>query len=106
MATYRYHRIFTPKPDPHVLAYFRKRLDDFLAILNRHLLTNEFAIGDRATVADLSLVAYLSYPKDETGFDFAADYPAVRAWLGRIAQLPDWRGPYELLPGRCLVRYA
>jgi len=35
MATYRYHRTFTPSPNPDVLAYFRKRLDDFLAILEQ-----------------------------------------------------------------------
>jgi glutathione S-transferase len=106
MATYRYHRTFTPKPDPHVLAYFRRRLDEFLAILNHHLQNNDFAIGERVTVADFSLMAYLSYPQDEIGFDLATDYRAVHAWLSRIAQLPDWRAPYELLPGRRLFRYA
>ena len=49
MATYRYHRTFTPSPDPHVLAYFRRRLDDFLAILEQHLQRNAFAIGERPT---------------------------------------------------------
>ena len=37
MATYRYQRAFTPSPDPQVLNYFRKRLDDFLSILEQHL---------------------------------------------------------------------
>src|SRR5258708_31441683 len=37
MATYRFQRTFTPSPDPHVLAFFRKRIDDFLGILDRHL---------------------------------------------------------------------
>ncbi len=62
MATYRYHRTFTPTPDPHVLAFFRRRLDDFLSILERQLDTNAFAAGDSATIADISLMAYLSYP--------------------------------------------
>ena len=106
MATYRYHRTFTPKPDPHVLAYFRKRLDDFLAILNSHLLHNAYVIGDKPTVADFSLMAYVSYPNDETGYDLAVSHPAVHAWLGRIAQLPGWRSPYDLLPGKRLVHYA
>ena len=35
MATYRFPRTFTPNPDPKVLAYFRKRLDDFLGILEQ-----------------------------------------------------------------------
>ena len=33
MATYRYNRTFTPSPNEHVQKYFRRRLDDFLSIL-------------------------------------------------------------------------
>ena len=36
MATYRFLRAFTPSPDPNVLAFLRKRLDDVLGILDRH----------------------------------------------------------------------
>ncbi len=106
MATYRYLRTFTPSPDPHVLAFLRKRLDDFLGILERHLQRHAFAIGDRPTVADLSMIAYLSYPGDETGYDFALSHPAVSAWLGRVAELPGWRSAYDLLPGKRLTHYA
>jgi glutathione S-transferase len=106
MATYRYQRAFTPSPDPHVLNYFRKRLDDFLSILEQHLEQNAFAIGDRASIADISMMAYLHYPADETGYDFAASHPAVNAWLGRMAKLPGWRSAYDLLPGKRLKHYA
>jgi glutathione S-transferase len=106
LATYRFNRTFTPSPNPHVLTYFRKRVDDFLSILERHLQTSAFAIGDRPTVADFSMVAYLSFPTDETGYDLAISHPAVNAWLGRVANLPGWRSPYDLLPGKRLVRYA
>jgi len=44
VATYRYHRTFTPSPDPQVQTYFRRRIDDFLAILERHLKGNAFAV--------------------------------------------------------------
>jgi glutathione S-transferase len=106
MATYRFLRTFTPSPDPHVLAYLRKRLDDFLSILEQHLKRNAFAIGDRPTVADFSLMAYLHYPADETGYDFAASHPALSAWLDRIAALPGWTSAYDLLPGKRLRHYA
>ena len=106
MATYRYLRTFTSSPDPHVLAFLRKRLDDFLGILEQHLRQNAFAIGDRPTVADFSMIAYLSYPGDETGYDFATSHPAVSAWLGRVADLPGWRSAYDLLPGKRLTHYA
>src|SRR6476620_283706 len=65
MATYRYNRTFTPSPDEHVQKYFRRRLDDFLSILEQHMQNNAFAIGERPTVADISMMAYLHYPADE-----------------------------------------
>jgi glutathione S-transferase len=106
MATYRFLRTFTPSPDPHLLDYFRKRVDDFLSILEKHLEKNAFAIGARPTVADFSMMAYLHYPADETGYDFAASHPAVHAWLNRIAALPGWKPAYDLLPGQRLRHYA
>ena len=106
MATYRFLRTFTRSSDPQVLAFLRKRLDDFLSILAQHLTRNAFAIGDRPSVADISMMAYLSYPADETGYDFATTHPAVSAWLSRIAALPGWRSAYDLLPGRRLTHYA
>jgi len=106
MATYRFLRTFSPSADPRVLAYLRRRLDDFLSILDQHVSQNAFAIGDRATVADLSMMAYLSYPADETGYDFATSHPAIGAWLARIAALPGWRSAYDLLPGKRLTHYA
>jgi glutathione S-transferase len=106
MATYRYHRAFTATPDSHVLNYFRKRLDDFLAILEQHFQKQAFAVGQRPTVADFSMMAYLAYPSDETGYEFSSSHPAVRAWLDRIASLQGWKSAYDLLPGKRLKRYA
>jgi glutathione S-transferase len=106
MATYRFNRTFTPSPDPHVLNYFRKRLDDFLGILAQHLEKNAFASGERPTIADFSMMAYLAFPSDETGYDFAVSHPAISAWLGRIASLPGWKSAYDLLPGKRLKHYA
>jgi glutathione S-transferase len=105
MATYRFLRTFTRASDPQVLAFLRRRLDDFLSVLAQHLAHNAFAIGDRPTVADISMMAYLSYPADETGYDFATTHPAVSGWLGRLAALPGWQSAYDLLPGKRLARY-
>ena len=106
MATYRYYRAFTPSPDEHVQKHFRRRLDDFVSILEQHMQKNSFAIGARPTVADISMMAYLHYPADETGYDWAASHPAIHAWLGRMAQLPGWKSAYDLLPGKRLTHYA
>ena len=106
MATYRYYRAFTPAPDEHVQTHFRRRLDDFLSILEQHLKTHAFAIGAQPTIADISMMAYLHFPADEHGFDFAASHPAIAAWLGRMSQLPGWKSAYDLLPGKRLTHYA
>lgn len=106
MATYRFMRSFTPKPNPQVLTHFRRRLDDFLGILEAHAASSAFAAGDKPTVADFSMMAYLHFPADETGYDFAATHPAISAWLDRIAALPGWKSAYDLLPGQRLTHYA
>ena len=106
MATYRFFRTFTPSPDEHVLKHYRRRLDDFLSILEQHMQKSAFAIGERPTVADISMMAYLHYPADETGYDWAASHPAIHAWLGRMAKLPGWKSAYDLLPGKRLTHYA
>ena len=106
VATYRFQRAFTPSPDPHVLQFLKDRLDQFLDILEKHPTRQSLVVGERATVVDLSASAYLTYPKDESGYDFAASHPAIDAWLRRVAALPGWRHPYELLPGKRLTNYA
>lgn len=106
MATYRFQRTFTPAPDPSVLAFYRRRIDDYLGILDTHLRNSPFVAGARPTVADFSLMAYLSYPQDETGYDLPLTHPSISAWLARISELPGWRSPYDLLPGKRLPHFA
>jgi glutathione S-transferase len=106
VATYRFMRTFTKDPNPQVLKYHRWRINDFLSVINRHFSDHAFIIHNKPTVADISMIAYLSYPADETGFDLAASHPAVHAWLGRVAELPGWRPPYDLLPGKRLIHYT
>ena len=106
MATYRFLRTFTPSPDPNVLQFLRRRLDDFLGILETRVQGSAFVAGDLPTVADLSMIAYLHYPSDETGYDLGVSHPAVDRWLKRVAALPGWRSAYDLLPGKRLTHYA
>ena len=49
MASYRFMRTFTPSAEPQVLSFFRRRIDDFLGILDVHLQQNDFAIGKRVS---------------------------------------------------------
>jgi glutathione S-transferase len=88
-----------PPGDPAVLAFLKARIDNNLAIVNKRLASHQFLLGDRPTIADISMAAYLYYPAEEFGFDIAKEHPAIGAWLGRIQALPGWAHPYDLMPG-------
>ena len=97
-ATYRFMRTFTANPDKAVMAEFRKRAEAAWAVLDAHLDGRRYVVGDRMTIADLSLCGYLFFD-DEIGVDWNATHPNIAAWLGRIKALARWRHPYELMPG-------
>lgn len=99
-ATYRFMRMFAPNTDPAVVGEFRKRAETSWKILDTHLNARAYVVGDRLTIADLSICGYLFWD-DELAVDWGA-YPNIRAWLGRIRGEPRWKHPYELLPGHPL----
>jgi glutathione S-transferase len=105
MATYRFRRTFMPNPDAAVLECLPWPARRFPRHPRSPRRYRPFVIGDQATIADLSMCAYVSFPSDETGYDFAVSHPNVHAWLGRIAALSEWRSSYELLPGQRLARF-
>ncbi len=57
-----------------------------LDILERTLDGRPFLVGERYTIADIAIYAY-SHVAHEGGFEMAR-YPAVAAWLGRVAAQP------------------
>lgn len=52
------------------------------------------------------MMAYLSFPEHEAGYDLAVSRPAIAAWLARMDRLPGWKAPYDLLPGQRLHCYV
>ncbi len=79
MAAYRYRRAFMKETKPDVLAFLKARTDDFLKILDTHLQTQPFVAGSAVTVADISMLGYLMFPKHEAGYDLPASHPAIAA---------------------------
>ena len=67
-ATLRFMRAFTKNADPAVVAFLRARADAAYAVLNAHLDGRRYVVGDRLTIADLSLCGYLFWP-EEIGVD-------------------------------------
>ncbi len=84
------------KRDAGVTGFLSGRLKAALATLEGQLAARDWLVGDQLTCADLSCAGYLYYPEP---FTFTrADYPAIDAWLDRIAATPGWRHPYDLMP--------
>ncbi len=57
-----------------------------LGVMERHLTANDFFVGGRYGIADIALYAY-SHVAEQAEIDLAP-YPAVRAWLARVARQP------------------
>jgi glutathione S-transferase len=57
-----------------------------LRALEGHLNNRAFLVGERYSIADISLYAY-THVADEGGFELKP-YPAIRSWLERVAAQP------------------
>ena len=57
-----------------------------LKAIDEHLSGREFLVGERYSIADIALFAY-THVAPEGGFELEP-YPAVQAWLARIAAQP------------------
>lgn len=93
-----------PPGDPAVLAFLEGRAKGALAVVDKRLADRPWLLGEAPTIADVSMCGYLYYPAEEFGFDIAAAYPHIGAWLERLKALPGWAHPYELMPGHPLKR--
>jgi len=71
------------KVDPDALAQRQAGGYRALDAMERHLAVREYLVGAAYSLADISLYAY-THVAGEGGFDLGR-YPAVRAWLDRVA---------------------
>ncbi len=74
---------------PSALATSRNEVKCGSSILpasSRSIKDGGFFVGDCYTIADIALYAY-THVAYEGGFDLEG-FPAVRAWLGRVAAQP------------------
>lgn len=57
-----------------------------LRVMEGHLARRQYFVAERYTIADIALYAY-THVAEEGGFALAP-YPALRAWLARVAAQP------------------
>lgn len=74
-------------PERRAALVEKKRAGDAaLGVMEAHLGSRAYFVSERYTIADIALYAY-THVADEGGFDLDP-FPAVRAWLARVAGQP------------------
>src|SRR5579863_9421692 len=89
IASVRYLVIHPDVQDPRrtiLDTLMRPRGYDALGVMEGHLKSREWFVGERYSIADIALYAY-THVADEGGFDLTG-YPVVRAWLQRVKLQP------------------
>ncbi len=93
-ATYRFLKVFLPTaPDPNVLAFLKGRFDSALGIVEKHLGKSTFMVGDKPTIADFSLIGYMFYPPEESGYDWPRPIRTLQPGSGVCARCRAGRTP-------------
>jgi glutathione S-transferase len=70
----------------HAIEEWMEHGYEALQVMEKHLEAHSFFAADRYTIADIALYAY-THVANECGFDLTG-FPAVRAWLKRVAEQP------------------
>lgn len=106
IGTCRFLMNFLPedKRPPGVIPFLQGRAKAAYTTLNDHLSGRDWLADDAASIADFSCCGYLYYP-EPFGFD-RAEWPNIDRWLDRLAALPGWKHPYDLMPGNPTERAA
>ncbi len=80
-------------PDPEAveeaLGYVRR----YGAILDNHLESRAYLLGDTLTIADFAVATVLPYAE---GANIPlSEFPAVKQWHDRLMELPAWQSPFR-----------
>ncbi|HLV16993.1 MAG TPA: glutathione S-transferase family protein [Pseudomonas sp.] len=83
-------KVFEGDPPERREEYEAKRYDGYhaLNVMEQQLQRTPYLVGDTCSIADVALYPFTSLA-EESGFDLA-DYPAIRAWLQRVASHPRY----------------
>jgi glutathione S-transferase len=76
------------EPKRHLIPEWHAKGNAALGIMQAHLAGHDWFAGTRYCIADIALYAY-THVAGEGGFDLAR-YPAIGAWLKRVAAQPNY----------------
>jgi len=82
--------------DPAVMDYFRPLADGAVMFVERALHGRNWLVGNSLTIADIGCWGRMVFMA-EGGMDITR-WPNVHAWSRRLAALPGFALPYDLIP--------
>jgi glutathione S-transferase len=82
--------------DPAVMDYFRPLADAAVSFVDNALARRDWLVGDTPTIADIGCWGRMVFMA-EGGMDITR-WPNVHAWSRRLADLPRFALPYDLIP--------
>jgi glutathione S-transferase len=75
-----------------VMAQHESEFNRLAAILDAHLASQRWMLGDTLSYADFRAAALLPFGP-AIQLDLSA-YPAIRRWAAQLDELPAWRDPF------------
>jgi glutathione S-transferase len=84
--------------DPVLVAEFDRKGRSALDLLDEHLSSRRFLVGDAATIADICCYSDIAFAR-LSGKDLTA-WRNVTAWAGLIEALPGFAEPFDFLTMR------
>jgi glutathione S-transferase len=82
--------------DSAVMAHFRPLAEEALGFMERSLAGRDWLVGEACTIADIGCWGRMVFMA-EGGMDIAR-WPNVEAWSRRLAAMPGFALPYDLIP--------
>ncbi|KAB7740304.1 glutathione S-transferase family protein [Parvibaculum sedimenti] len=82
IAVRRFYAHILKKPESEIDPALMDKGKRALGVMEGHIATRRYFVGEKLTLADLALVAYTRFAH-EAGFDLA-EFPHVRSWVDRV----------------------
>ena len=81
--------------DPAIVEYHRRRAEAALSVLDGNLVGDDFLVSGQPTIADICCYGEVAFAQ-LCDFELSR-WPNIGRWAGRIATLPGFKAPFDLL---------
>lgn len=96
VARVRHFARFRPDVPPVIADHFRPQAEAALTFIDQSLQGRDWLVGSHCTIADIGCWGRMVFMA-EGGFEIAR-WPHLHAWSRRLADLPRFALPYDLIP--------